>query len=214
MVMQVSVGLRNAMLEQIENIGNNLAVVAGTGGVTGTATAPTLTIFSGAAPASTVAADSGNALAILTLPVNFMGTAASGSIALTGTWQDASADLTGTAGHFRIKNSTPTVIMQGSCGVRVQINTSATTAANGNVLTFTATTGVIVGMNVSGTGILTGTSVVAVGGTTVTLSQTSTAGVGSAVQITFDPDLVIDNASITATQQVTVTAFTVGAQNA
>ena len=219
MVLQVATQVRNAMLEQIENIGSGLSVVAGTNGVTGTQFAPTLEIRTGAAPATPATADSGNLLASLTLPPNFMATASGGSVALSGTWQDTSADAAGTVGHFRIKTNASAspnpslVVAQGSCGVRVQINTSSATAANGNVLTFTSTAGVAVGMSVAGTGVPTGTSVVAFNATTVTMSQTSTAGVGSGIQITFDPDLVIDTATIALSQQVTVTAFTVATQN-
>jgi hypothetical protein len=96
----------------------------------------------------------------------------------------------------------------------VVLTTNALTAANGNVLNFAATTGVVVGMQVSGTGILADTQVVAVTGTTVTISRTSTAGVANATAITFAPDMVLDNASINATQSVTVNTFSLTAQNA
>jgi hypothetical protein len=93
--------------------------------------------------------------------------------------------------------------IQGTAGQQVVLTTNALTAANGNVLNFAATTGVVVGMQVSGTGIPADTQVVAVTGTTVTISRTSTAGVANATAITFAPDMVLDNASINATQSVT-----------
>ncbi|WP_347311356.1 hypothetical protein [Defluviimonas sp. SAOS-178_SWC] len=66
-------------------------------------TAPTLEIRTGAAPANAAAADTGTVLATITLPSDWM-SAASGAVkSLIGTWQDASADATGTAGHFRLK---------------------------------------------------------------------------------------------------------------
>lgn len=66
-------------------------------------TTPTLEIRTGAAPANTAAADSGTVLATITLPSDWM-SAASGAVkSLLGTWQDASADATGTAAHFRLK---------------------------------------------------------------------------------------------------------------
>ena len=215
MALQMSTALRNAMLEQIENIGNGLAVVAGTSGVTGSVTAPTLTIFANAIPANPAAADTASStLAVLTLPPSFMSTAASGSVALAGTWQDASADAPGTATHFRMKTNGGTVFLQGSCGQQVQINTSAITAVNSNVLTFTATTGVVVGMNITGTNIPPAATVLATTGTTVTMSAAVTpTQVASGTTVTFTPDLTIDNASITTGQQVTVTAFTVATQN-
>ena len=97
--------------------------------------------------------------------------------------------------------------MQGSCGPAVVLNTSALTAVNGNVLTFASTTGVLVGHNVSGTGIPVGATVVAVTSTTVTLSSTSTAGVASGAAITFAPDLVTNSPTISNGQAGTVTSF-------
>jgi len=212
----MSTALRNAMLEQIENIGNGLSVVAGTSGVTGSVTAPTLTIFANAIPANPAAADTAaSTLAVLTLPTSFMAAAASGSVSKdVGTWQDASADAAGTATHFRMKTNGGTVFLQGSCGVQVQINTSAITAVNSNVLTFTATTGVVVGMNITGTNIPPAATVLATTGTTVTMSAAVTpTQVASGTTVTFTPDLTIDNASIAVSQQVTVTAFTIATQN-
>jgi hypothetical protein len=91
------------------------------------------------------------------------------------------------------------------------IATSALTAVNGNVLNFASTTGVTVGQLITGTGILPTTFVLALTGTTVTMSQASTAGVASAASITFSGDMTIDNVSIAVTQQVTVSGFTLTA---
>lgn len=91
MALQFSVTVRNARLDAIE---------------TTIGTAPTLEIRSGAAPANCAAADSGTVLATMTLPSDWLANAASGSKAIAGTWQDTSADATGTAAHFRIKAST------------------------------------------------------------------------------------------------------------
>lgn len=98
MAFQFSVAARNAALDAIE---------------TAAGTAPTLTIRTGAAPADCAAADSGTALATMTLPSDWLAAAASGSKALSGTWQDTSADAAGTAGHFRIKQGA-TCHIQGS----------------------------------------------------------------------------------------------------
>jgi hypothetical protein len=93
MALQLSTTVRNARLDTIEStIG----------------TAPILEIRSGAAPANCAAADSGTLLASMTLPSDWMAAAASGSKAKSGTWQDTSANATGTAGHFRVKDSTGT----------------------------------------------------------------------------------------------------------
>lgn len=90
MSVQMSTTLRNAILDQIEStIG----------------TAPILKIRTGAQPANCAAADSGTVLATITLPSDWMAGASSGSKSKSGTWEDASADATGTAGHFRIYDS-------------------------------------------------------------------------------------------------------------
>jgi hypothetical protein len=146
------------------------------------------------------------------LPSKWMNDASGAVKTLLGSWQDASADATGTAGHFRIIHSA-TCHLQGSVGANVAIATNAVTAANSNVLNFASTTGVSVGQKVSGTGVLAGSFVLALTSTTVTLSQASTAGVGSAVTITFSGDMSVDNVSITAGQQVTVTSFTINENN-
>lgn len=102
MTVQLSVAVRNARLDQIE---------------TTVGTAPILTIRSGAAPADCATANSGTVLATLTLPSDWMNAAASGQKTKLGTWQDASADNTGTAAHFRIHDSTGTTChMQGTVG--------------------------------------------------------------------------------------------------
>lgn len=102
MALQYSVGVRNARLNAVET----------TIGVS-----PVLHIRSGAAPANCAATDTGTLLASMTLPSDFMSDAASGEKAKLGTWEDPSADANGTAGHFRIKDSTGTTChIQGSCG--------------------------------------------------------------------------------------------------
>jgi hypothetical protein len=73
----------------------------------------------------------------------------------------------------------------------------------------------LIGQNVTGTGIATGSTVIATSGTTgVTLSRASTAGVSSSVVITFAYDLQIDTASVTAGQLLTVTTFSRTGANA
>ena len=133
MAAQLSVTVRNARLDAIE---------------TAIGASPTLEIRSGAQPANCAAADSGTLLASMTLPSNWMNAASGGSMTLAGTWQDLSADNTGTAGHFRIK-------------------AGATCHIQGNV--------------------------------------TATGGGG---------DIELSSTSITATQSVTITAFTITDANA
>lgn len=100
MAFQFSVAARNGALDAIE-------VAAGVSAI--------LKIRSGAAPANCGTADSGTVLATLNLPSDWMGAASGGSKAKSGTWQDASADASGTAGHFRIYASDGTTChVQGS----------------------------------------------------------------------------------------------------
>lgn len=102
MASQLGTTLRNNMLDQIES-------TIGTAG--------RLKIFSGAQPANCAAADSGTLLVDITLPTDWMNAASGGTKTLLGTWQDTSADGTGTAGHFRFYESTATTCsVQGSAG--------------------------------------------------------------------------------------------------
>lgn len=135
MTLQYSVAVRNAQLDAFETAIGASAV---------------LKIRTGAPPADCATADSGTVLATMTLPSDWMAAASSGSKAKSGTWSDASADATGTAGHFRIYASDGTTVhMQG---------------------TITATGG---------------------GG-----------------------DMTLNNTSIAATQEVTITSFSISAGNA
>lgn len=217
MTIQLSVAARNGMLEAYECTVNNQTVSGGTGSggsVTGTAAAPRLRILTGTMPANCAAAETGTLLAQITLPADWAAAASSGAKALSGTWQVA-ASASGTAGYYRIvDNAGTTCHEQGTAGVNVALTTNALTAANGNVLNFASTTGVAVGMNIAGTGVPTGATVVATTGTTVTMSMTSTAGVSNSASITFSQDLALDNASINSGQTVTITSKTLTAPNA
>lgn len=129
MALQYSVTARNNKLDSIE---------------TTIGTSPILTIRSGAAPANCAAADSGTVLATLTLPSDWMAAASSGSKAKSGTWQDSSADATGTAAHFRIHDSTATTChMQGTVGTSgtdmIVDNTSFAAGQSFTINTFTIT---------------------------------------------------------------------------
>lgn len=174
-----------------------------------------LLIYTGAAPANCGTAASGTLLASLAMS-NPIAPAASGGVLTMSAITSAAAGNSGTAGYWRICTSSAgtTVIAQGTIYQTTTLVTSAPTAANGNVLTFTATTGVVSGMTVSGTGILPNTVVDAVSGTTVTISLTSTAGVGSSVTITFGGDMSMNSTTITAPQTVAVSSMTITANGA
>ena len=193
MAKQYSTTLRNAWLTTYEStIG----------------TTPKLRVCTGSPPATCATAQSGTQLAELTLPSDWMGAPSSGTSALAGTWSGTVA-TSGLVGYYRILSSGGTVHEQGAVSQAFSLSTSASTAANSNVLTFTATTGVSAGMSVSGAGIPDGTTVLAVGSTTVTLSAVSTTGVGSAAAIYFGStsgDMWLSNPDLTAGQTLSFTS--------
>jgi len=131
MAAQLSVTVRNARLDAIE---------------TAIGTSPTLEIRTGAQPANCAAADSGTLLASMTLPSSWMDAASGGTMALAGTWEDLSADNTGTAAHFRIKQGA-TCHLQGSVtatggGGDIELSSASITATQSVTITaFTITDG-------------------------------------------------------------------------
>lgn len=131
MALQFSTTYRNDMLDRFE------AVVG---------TSPILEIRTGAAPANCAAASTGTLLASITCPSDWMGAAAAGAKALSGTWTDSSANATGTAAHFRLFDSTGTtchmqgtVTITGGGGDMTVDNTSFATGQAFTVSTFTLT---------------------------------------------------------------------------
>ena len=133
MTLQISVAVRNAMLDTIESTIGTSAV---------------LKIKTGAQPANCAAEDTGTVLATLTLPSDWMAAANAGSKALNGTWQDTSADATGTAAHFRVYASDGTTChMQGSVtatgagGDMTLDNTSVAAGQSITISSFTLTAG-------------------------------------------------------------------------
>lgn len=133
MAIQFSVAVRNARLDAIE---------------TAIGASPIMRIRTGAPPASCATADSGTVLATLNLPSDWMAAAASGSKSMLGTWQDAAADASGTAGHFRIYDSTGTTChLQGTVtatggGGDLQVdNVNFATGQQFTVTSFTLTDG-------------------------------------------------------------------------
>jgi len=93
MAVQLSVAVRNARLDAIE---------------TAIGTSAILRIRTGSAPANCAAADTGTVLVEMTLPSDWLAAASSGAKAKAGTWQDTSANATGTAAHYRIYDSAGT----------------------------------------------------------------------------------------------------------
>jgi len=131
MAIQLSDTVKNARLDAIE---------------TAIGTSPVLKIRTGAAPAAITDADSGTVLATLTLPSDWMAAASGGTKAKSGTWEDTSADATGTAAHFRIYASNGTTQhMQGTVaatgGDMTVDNTSFAAGQSFTITGFTLTDG-------------------------------------------------------------------------
>lgn len=127
MTLQHSVAVRDAQNNAIE---------------TTIGTDPILEMRSGAPPANCAAADSGTLLASMTLPTDWLAASASGVKSKSGTWQDLSANATGTLGHFRIKDSGGTVCHQQgtitATGGGGDMTVDNTSVASGQPVTVTA----------------------------------------------------------------------------
>lgn len=133
MALQYSVTVRNAKLDTVESTIGTSAI---------------LKIRTGAVPSDCAQADAGTVLSTVTLPSDWMAAASSGSKAKAGTWQDTSADATGTAAHFRIYDSggstchiQGTVTVTGGGGDMTVDNTSFAAGQQFTVTTFTLTAG-------------------------------------------------------------------------
>ena len=133
MAIQYSTTVRNAQLDALE---------------TAIGTAAVLKIRTGAPPANVGTADSGTVLASMTLPSDWLAAASGGSKAKSGTWQDASADATGTAAHFRIYASDGTtahiqgtVTATGGGGDLTLDNTSIASGQSVTISSFAITAG-------------------------------------------------------------------------
>jgi hypothetical protein len=105
MALQLSTTVRNQRLNTIE---------------TAIGTSARLKIRTGSAPSSCGGADSGTVLVDMQLPSDWMAAASSGAKAKNGTWQDTSADASGTAAHFRVYNQAATV-----CHLQGTVTTTA-----------------------------------------------------------------------------------------
>lgn len=122
MAVKFSAAVKNAMLDAIE---------------TAISTSAVLKIRTGAAPAAITDADSGTVLATLALPSDWLAAAAAGAKAKAGTWNDTSADATGTAQHFRI---------YATDGTTQHIQGSVTATGGGGDLTLGTTSIVAAGL--------------------------------------------------------------------
>lgn len=129
MAFQFSTTARNAALDAIE---------------TAIGTSAVLKIRTGTVPADCGTSDAGTVLATLNLPSDWLAAASGGSKSKSGTWEDASADATGTAAHFRIYASDGTTVhMQGTItatGGGGDMTLDNTSIASGQQVTITSFT--------------------------------------------------------------------------
>lgn len=99
--MQYSTDVRNAKLSAIvQAVGDG----------------PVLKIRSGQVPVNCQARDTGNVLATIELPADWMSSPVNGRIAKRGTWESRAADASGDAGHFRIYGADGRCRIQGTVG--------------------------------------------------------------------------------------------------
>jgi len=133
MTVQASVAVRNAGLDAYETTIGTSAI---------------LRIRTGAQPANVAAASSGTVLATLNLASDWMAAASGGTKALAGTWEDLSADATGTAAHWEITASDGTtrhlqgsVTVTGGGGDLTVDNVSFAAAQAFSITSFTWTAG-------------------------------------------------------------------------
>ncbi len=135
MALQYSVAVRNAQLDAVESTIGATAILK-------------IYDLTAGAPADCAAAITGTVLATITLPSDWMAAASSGSKAKSGTWQDASADASGTADFWRLFandgttcGAQGTVTATGGGGDLTLDNTSIAAAQSVTVSTFTLSAG-------------------------------------------------------------------------
>lgn len=125
MALQLSTSVRNAMLDAIETTVGTSAIIE---------------IRTGSAPATCATADSGSVLVTYNLASDWAAAASSGSKALSSTPISGTAGATGTAGHFRLKDSggttchaQGTITATGGGGDMTVDNTSITSGQSVNI---------------------------------------------------------------------------------
>ena len=128
MAVQLSIAERNARLNTIQTTAGATAI---------------LRIYTGAQPATCATATSGTELVTMTLPATYFAAAASGAMAMTGTWT-GTAIATGTAGYFRIwDNAVANCHAQGAVTVTGgggDLTTASVTITSGDTVNVTGFT--------------------------------------------------------------------------
>jgi hypothetical protein len=99
--MKLSAAIRNSMISQYE---------------TYLGTSPTIELRTGLVPASTTDVDTGTLLAVITLPLDWLSAPVNGTVSLQGSWVGTTIS-SGTATHYRLKNSSGITHEQGSVSI-------------------------------------------------------------------------------------------------
>jgi hypothetical protein len=105
MATRISTSARNAAANAVAAL-----VDAGAG-------AGTILVRTGAQPTNVGDADTGTLLGTLTCSDPASGAASTGVCTFNAITSDTSADNSGTAGHFRLKDSTGAIVLDGTCGL-------------------------------------------------------------------------------------------------
>ena len=122
------------------SLANSLATAVATAVDAGPA-GGTIKIYTGSQPATADTAESGTLLATFTLATTAFGAASGGVITLAGTPLTVAASNTGTAGWFRLEDSTGANVLDGSVGTSGnQINLNTTSITSGVNVTITSGT--------------------------------------------------------------------------
>lgn len=129
MALTYSTAIANARLDAVESTIGTSAI---------------LKIRTGAPPATVATASTGTVLATCNLPSDWMAAASSRAKSKSGTWEDTSADASGTAGHFEITASDGTTVgMRGTVtatGGGGDMTVDNTSFASGQAFTVTSFT--------------------------------------------------------------------------
>ncbi len=131
MALTYSTAIANAKLDIVESTIGTSAI---------------LKIRTGSPPATVADASTGTVLATVSLPSDWMNAASARAKTKTGTWTDASADATGTAGHFEITATDGTTVGMrgtvGTTGTDMIVNTVSFVSGDSfSVTTFTLNAG-------------------------------------------------------------------------
>ncbi|MFF8831372.1 hypothetical protein [Streptomyces sp. NPDC015131] len=129
MALRLATAVRNAMADAVTT-----RVDAGAG-------AGTIKIYTGSQPATANDAETGTLLATFTLSDPSYGAASSGVITLAGTPKTVAAAATGTAGWFRVEDSTGANVYDGAVGTSgAELNLNTTALNSGVNVTITSGT--------------------------------------------------------------------------